>query len=100
MVVQRLQNRAVIRRTPGGARSGESLQRLSDPLQALDLALYQLDLLPGLPLDGGTRGPMPDPERQQLLDLLQREPQLLGVLDEPETSDSLLGVLAISGRRA
>jgi len=43
---------------------------------------------------------MADPERQELLDLLQREAQHLRVLDESETGHSILGVLAIPGRQA
>ena len=43
---------------------------------------------------------MPDPERQKVLDLLQREAQHLRVLDEPEPGHGILGVLPIPGRRA
>src|SRR5262249_37888916 len=71
MAFQCLQNRALIRRTPGRARRGELLQGVLEAPQVPGLAFHQLNLLPGLPLDRAAGGTVPDPERQQLLDLLQ-----------------------------
>ena len=43
---------------------------------------------------------MPDPQSEQSLDLIQREAQLLRVLDEAEARDRVVRVLAVAGRRA
>jgi hypothetical protein len=54
----------------------------------------------GFPLDGVACGAVPNPQREQLLDLLQREPQVLRVLDETEARHRIVAVLAIAGGRA
>src|SRR2546427_3917208 len=100
MVFQYLQDRAVVRRPSGCARRGQTLQRALHALEIADPLLDDLDLLSGFPLDGIAGGPVTDAQPEQLLDLLQRETQLLGVLDEAEARHRVIGELAISSRSA
>jgi len=58
------------------------------------------DLVSGFPLDGVARGPVAHPQGEQLLDFVQRKAQLLGVLDEAEPADRVVGVLAVARRCA
>src|SRR2546428_317813 len=95
MIFQDLQDRAVVRRPSGRARRGEPLQRALHALEVTDPLLDDLDLLSGFPLDGIAGGAVPDAQPEQLLDLLQRETELLGVLDEAESRYRVVGVLAI-----
>src|SRR2546425_8823149 len=55
-----------------------------------------LDLVSGFPLDGIAGRAVPDAQPEQFLDLLQRETELLGVLDEAQARHRVIGVLAIS----
>src|SRR2546425_2836875 len=100
MVFQDLQDRAVVRRPPRRARRGQTLQRALHALEIADPVFDDLDLLSGFPLDGIAGGPVPDAQPEQLLDLLQRETELLGVLDEAQARHRVIGVLPISSRRA
>src|SRR5437660_8587083 len=50
----------------------------------LNLLIHVHDLGFGFPPNIDTRGTRPDPQRQQFLDLLQREPQVLSMFDEPQ----------------
>src|SRR3989454_11850536 len=95
MIFQNLQNRAVVRRPSGRARRGQPLQRALHALEVTDPLLDDLDLLSGFPLDDVAGRAVSDPQGEQLLDLLQRETELLGVLDEPEARHRVVGVLAI-----
>src|SRR6266851_6350658 len=96
MIFQDLQDRAVGRGSPDRARGGQPLQRALHALEVTDPQLDDLDLLSGFPLDGVTCRSVPDPQPEQLLDLLQRETELLGVLDEAEACHRVVGVLAIA----
>src|SRR3989475_3521703 len=100
MVFQDLQDRAVVRRPPGRARRCQTLQRALHALEIADPLLDDVDLLSGFPLDGIACRAMPDAQPEQLLDLLQRETELLGVLDEAEAGHRVIGVLAITSRSA
>src|SRR5437667_105124 len=100
MIFQDLQDRAVVRRPAGCARRGQTLQRALHALEIADPLLDDVDLLSGFPLDGIAGGAVPDAQPEQLLDLLQRETELLGVLDEAETRYRVVGVLAIPCRSA
>src|SRR5438128_7140626 len=100
MVFQDLQDRAVVRRPPGRARRGQTLQRALHALEIADPLLDDVDLLSGFPLDGTAGGPVADAQPEQLLDLLQRETELLGVLDEAQARHRVIGVLAISSGSA
>src|SRR5438128_6493330 len=95
MIFQDLQDRAVVRRPSGRARRGQPLQRALHALEVTDPLLDDLDLLSRFPLDGIAGGAVPDAQPEQLLDLLQRETELLGVLDEAESRYRVVGVLAI-----
>src|SRR2546425_7357076 len=55
-----------------------------------------LDLVSGFPLDGIAGRAVPDAQPEQLLDLPQRETELLGVLDEAEARHRVVGVLAVT----
>src|SRR5881296_3279639 len=100
MVFQCLQNRAVVGRPSGRACPGQPLQRALHSPEIGDLLLDEFNLFSGFPLDRVARGSVPDPQSQQSLDLIQREAQLLRVLDEAEAHDRVVGVLAVAGRRA
>src|SRR5713226_3244220 len=100
MIFQNLQDRAVVRRPSGRARRGQPLQRALHALEVTDPLLDDLDLLSGFPLDGIAGGAVSDAQPEQLLDLLQRETELLGVLDEAESRYRVVGVLAIPSRSA
>src|SRR5437588_2721798 len=100
MILQNLQDWAVVRRSSSRARRGEPLQRPLHALEVTDSLLDDVDLLPGFPLDRIARGTVPDPQSKQVLDLLQRETELLGVLDEAETCYRFVTILAIPGRSA
>ena len=100
MIFQYLQDRAVVRGPPGRAGRGQAFERALHPLEVTDPLLNDLDLLSGLPLDGIAGGAVPDAEAQQLVDLTQREAQLLGVLDEAQARYRVVRVLAIAGRGA
>src|SRR5437763_4761282 len=100
MVFQYLQDRAVVRRPSGRARRGQPLQRALHALEVTDPLLDDLDLLSGFSLDDIAGSAVSDPQGEQLLDLLQREAELLGVLDEAEARHRVVGVLAIPGRSA
>src|SRR2546425_1114239 len=100
MIFQNLQDRAVVRRPAGRARRGQPLQRALHALEVTDSLLDDLDLLSGFPLDGVAGGAVSDAQPEQLLDLLQRETELLGVLDEAEAGHRVVGVLAVSSRSA
>src|SRR5205807_7454649 len=94
------QDRAVVRRPPRRARRGQTLQRALHALEIADPLLDDVDLLSGFPLDGIAGGAVPDAQPEQLLDLLQRETELLSVLDEAQARHRVIGVLAISSRSA
>src|SRR2546425_6879784 len=98
MVFQYLQDRAVVRRPPGRARRSQTLQRALHALEIADPLLDDLDLLSGFPLDGIAGGPAPHAQPEQLLDLLQRETELLGVLDEAQARHRVVSVLAVARR--
>src|SRR5881409_1711407 len=100
MVFQCLQNRAVVGRPSGGARHGQTLQRALHSPEIDDLLLDELNLFSGFPLDRFARSSVTDPQSEQSLDLIQREAQLLRVLDEAEARDRVVRVLAVAGRRA
>src|SRR3989475_4636340 len=100
MIFQNLQDRAVVRRPSGCARRGQPVQRAPHALEVTDPLLDDLDLLSGFPLDGIACGTVPDAQPEQLLDLTQRETELLGVLDEAEARHRVVGVLAIPCRSA
>src|SRR2546430_2516961 len=84
MIFQTLQDRAVVRRPSGRARRGQPLQRAPHALEIADPLLDDFDLLSGFPLDDIAGGAVPDAQPEQLLNLLQRKTELLGVLDEAE----------------
>src|SRR5260370_10979658 len=92
--------RAYVRRAPGMPSRRQAVQRALNALEIADSLLNEIDLVSGFPLDGIARGPVAHPQAEQLLDFLQREAQLLRVLDEAQTADRVLGVLAIARRRA
>src|SRR5712691_7479402 len=98
MIFQDLQDWALGCGSPYGARGGQPLERALHALEVADLLLDDFDLLSGFPLDGVACGAVPDAQPEQLLDLLQRETELLGVFNEPKPRDGLLGVLAVAGR--
>src|SRR2546425_5056941 len=98
MIFQDLEDRAVARGSPDRARGGKPLQRALHALEVTDPLLDDLDLLAGFPLDGIACRAVPDAQPEQLLDLLQRETELLGVLDEAESRHRVVGVLAVAGR--
>src|SRR5437870_1406426 len=100
MVFQCLQNRAVVGGPSGGARHGQALQRALHSPEIGDLLLDELNLFSGFPLHRVARSSVPDPQSEQSLDLIQREAQLLRVLDEAEARDRVVRVLAVAGRRA
>src|SRR2546422_674826 len=100
MVFQYLQDRAVIRRPSGRARGGQPLQCAPHALEIADPLLDDFNLVSGFPLDDIAGGAVPDAQPEQLLDLLQRETELLGVLDEAEARHRVVGVLAITSRSA
>src|SRR5713101_152498 len=100
MIFQDLQDRAVGRGSPDHARGGKPLQRALHALEVTDPLLDDLDLLSGFPLDGIACGAVTDAQPEQLLNLLQRETELLGVLDEAEARHRVVGVLAIPSRSA
>ena len=66
-------------------------------LERTDPLLDDLDLVSGFPLDGIAGRAVPDAQPEQLLNLLQRETELLGVLDEAEARHRVVGVLAVTG---
>src|SRR5229473_3445910 len=84
MIFQDLKDWALGRGSPHRARSGQPLQRALHALEIADPLLDELDLRSGFSLDGMACSAVPDTQPEQLLDLLQREAELLGVLDEPE----------------
>src|SRR6266852_1985776 len=100
MIFQDLKDRALGRGSPYGARGGQPLQRALHALKVADLLLDDVDLLSGFPLDGIACGAVPDAQPEQLLNLLQRETELLGVLDEAKARHRVVGVLAIPSRSA
>src|SRR5206468_10490626 len=100
MIFQNLQDRTVVRRAPRRARRGQPLQRALHASEIADPLLDDLDLLSGFALDDIAGSAVSDPQGEQLLDLLQREAELLGVLDEAEARHRVVGVLAIPGRSA
>src|SRR3989441_4569550 len=100
MIFQDLQDRAVARGSPDRACGRKSLQRALHALEVTDPLLDDLDLLSGFPLDGIACGAVTDAQPEQLLNLLQRETELLGVLDEAEARHRVVGVLAIPSRSA
>src|SRR2546427_1844461 len=95
MIFQDRQDRAVVRRPSGRARRSQPVQRALHALEVTDPLLDNLDLLSGFPLDGIACGAVPDAQAEQLLDLTQRETELLGVLDEAEARHCVLGVLTV-----
>src|SRR2546425_12770174 len=100
MIFQNFQDRAVVRRLSSRARRGQPLQRALHALEVTDPLLDDFDLLSGFPLDDIAGGAVPDAQPEQLLDLLQREAKLLGMLDEAEARYRVVPILAVSGRRA
>src|SRR5438445_455938 len=100
MVFQYLQDRAVVRWPSCRARRRQSLQRALHALEIPDPLLDDVDLLSGFPLDGIAGSTVADAQPEQLLDLLQRETELLGVLDEAQARHRVIGVLAISSGSA
>src|SRR5438034_332613 len=100
MIFQNLQDRAVVRRASSRARRGQPLQRAPHALEIADPLLDDFDLLSGFPLDDIAGGAVPDAQPEQLLNLLQRKTELLGVLDEAEARHRVVGVLAIPCRSA
>src|SRR5438445_250071 len=100
MVFQCLQNRAVVGRLSGRACRGQPLQRAFHAPEIGDLLLDEFNLLSGFPRDRVACSAVPDAQAEQLLDFLQREAELLRVLDEAEARDCVARVLAVAGRRA
>src|SRR6266581_8978549 len=100
MVFQCLQNRAVVGGPSGGTRHGQTLQRALHSSEIGDLLLDELNLLSGFPLHCVARCPVPDSEAEQFLDFIERETQLLRVLDEAKARDRVVRVLAVAGWRA
>src|SRR2546422_5912190 len=100
MVFQSLQDRAVVRWPSGGTGRGQPLQGAFHALEVADPVLDDFDLLSSFPLDDIAGSAVSDPQGKQLLDLLQREAELLGMFDETEPRHRVVGVLAISSRSA
>src|SRR2546428_3514045 len=100
MIFQDLEDRALGRGSPHRACCGQSLQRALHALEISDPLLDDFDLFSGFPLDDVAGSAVADPQGEQLLDLLQRETEILSVFNEPKPVDGLLGVLAVAGRRA
>src|SRR5438128_4078205 len=100
MIFQNLQDRAVVGGPSGRAGRRQPLQRALHPLEVADPLLDDLDLLSGFALDDIAGSAVSDPQGEQLLDLLQREAELLGVLDEAEARHRVLGVLTVPCRSA
>src|SRR5260370_15094996 len=96
MIVQTLQDRAVVRRASGRACSGQPLQRALHALKIADPLLDDGDLLSGFPFDDIAGGAVSDAQGEQLLDLLQRETKILSVFNEPKARHGLLGILAVT----
>src|SRR3989475_1102698 len=92
--------RSVVRLPSGRARRGQPLQRALHALEVTDPLLDDVDLLSGFPLDDIAGSAVSDAQGEQLLDLLQRETEILSVFNEPKPRDGLLGVLAVARRRA
>src|SRR5713226_1108178 len=65
----------------------------------LNLRFHVNDLGFSLPPNINTRGTRPDPQRQEFFDLLQREPQVLSVLDEPQPLYSIFREDPVAGMR-
>jgi len=84
MVLQSVQDRTFVGRSPGRARRRQPLQRALHALKAGDLLLDESNLRSGLARDRIAGGAVADSQTEQLLDLLQREAQVLRVLDEAE----------------
>src|SRR5712691_3298240 len=97
MIFQDLQDRAVGCGSPDRARGGKPLQRAVHALKIPNPLLDDVDLLSGFPLDDIAGRAVSDAQGEQLLDLLQRETEILSVFNEPQPRDSLLGVLAVAG---
>ena len=82
-VLQGLQDGAFLRKLPCRTGVGQLLERSLDALEVSNPLFDQVDLLPSLALHGVAGGAAPNPEGEQLVNLFKREPELLGVLDEP-----------------
>jgi len=80
MIFQNLQDRAVVRRPSVPARRDQPLERALHAQEVTDPLLDDFDLLSGFSLDGVTCRAVPDPQPEQLLNLLQRETEVLSVL--------------------
>src|SRR6266478_9834577 len=65
----------------------------------LNLRFHVNDLGFSLPPNINARGTRPDPQRQEFFDLLQREPQVLSVLDEPQPLYSIFREDPVAGMR-
>src|SRR5256886_13187303 len=100
MIHQTRKDQADARRAASRARRGQALQRAPHALEIADPLLDDFDLLSGFPLDDIAGGAVPDAQPEQLLNLLQRKTELLGVLDEAEARHRVVGVLAIPCRSA
>ncbi len=85
------------RGSPDRARGSKPLQRALHALQIANPLLDDVDLLSGFPLDDIAGSAVSDAQGEQLLDLLQRETEILSVFNEPKPRDGLLGVLAVAG---
>src|SRR5207237_8694070 len=96
MLFQDLEDRAVVGRPPGRAGRCQPVQGALHALEVADPLLDDFDLLSGFPLDDIAGSAVSDPQGEQLLDLLEREAELLGLLDEAEPADCVVDVLAIA----
>ena len=63
-------------------------------LLKLGVEFLEVGLRQGLDLPAGT--PLVLPQAQQLANLLDREPQITRLADEPQRADFLVGVLAVT----
>src|SRR5712691_1016406 len=97
MIFQDLKDWALGRGSPHRARRGQPLQRALHALEISDPLLDDVDFLFGFPLDGVACSAVPDTQPEQLLDLLQREAEFLGMLDEAETRHRGIGILTVAG---
>src|SRR6266851_6544198 len=71
MIFQDLQDWALGCGSPYRARGGQPLERTLHALKIANPPLDDVDLLSGFPLDRVARGAVPNPQPEQLLNLLQ-----------------------------
>src|SRR5690606_23233260 len=98
--IQLFEDRTVRRGSLAAALPGQALKRSLHPGEALDAFLNVGDLVLGPLANVGAGGFRIDPQLEELLDLLQREAELLGVADEAHAPHSLRRILPVAGRGA